>query len=93
MKIKDAIVDYFSKGTLVSNMVLGLCLITPIFLVAAFPAIVLYGFIPSGIRYEERFYWLQDMSWIWPCVIVGIGFLSALGYMIYNNLRDTGKIK
>jgi len=80
------------KFTLAKAALVGLSIIIPIFLIAAAPSIAWFS-IAADKRYDEKYYWLQDFMWIWPVCLVGLGFLGALGYMIYNNLRDTGKIK
>lgn len=90
MNLFEKIGDYFGTGnfTLGKAVTLGLGIITPIFLFVLTPFIVWIA-IPAEHRYDEKYYWLQDMSWIWPVCWVGIGFLSAIGWMIYNYVKDT----
>ena len=73
-------------------MTIGLIIMVPILIVALIPFIVWFS-IPADTRYSEKYYVLQDLMWIWPVCLVGLGFLGAIGWMIYNYLKDSGKIK
>jgi len=78
-----------SRGISIGKAVLlGLSIMTPIFLVALAPFLAWISIAPEH-RYDEKYYWLQDMSWIWPVCIVALGFISTLAYIIYNNIKDT----
>ena len=83
------ITDGNLKGTSTGKLILlGLGIMVPIFLVAIAPFLAWISIAPEH-RYDEKYYWLQDLSWIWPVCIVVLGVLSAIGYMLYNYIRDT----
>lgn len=67
-----------SKGiSLGKAVILGLSIVTPLFLIMAAPFLAWIS-IPADKRYDEKYYWLQDMSWIWPVVLFGIGFIISI---------------
>ena len=80
-----------AKGTsLGKSILLGLLVIVPIFLIMSAPWLVWVSIAPEH-RYDVKYNWLQDFMWIWPVVLFGLGFLSLLGYMIYNSTQDGPK--
>jgi hypothetical protein len=67
-----------SKGISIAKAtLLGLLIITPIALIMLAPFIAWIA-IPAENRYDIKYYWLQDMSWIWPIVLFGIGFIISI---------------
>lgn len=94
MKIIDSIQDYLSEGkfTIGKAMIVGFSVITPLFLIMSAPWLSWIAIAPEH-RYDVKYNWLQDFMWIWPVCLFGVIFLSLVGWMIYNNLKDSGTIK
>lgn len=81
--------DGNSKGTSTGKTILlGLLIITPIFLIMIAPFLAWIAIAPEH-RYDVKYEWLQNMSWIWPICIFALGFIGVIASMIYNSI--TGK--
>ena len=78
-----------SKGAGLGKIILmGLSIITPLFLIMSAPWLAWVSIAPEH-RYDVQYDWLQDFMIIWPICLFAIGFFSAIGYMIYNYVKDT----
>ena len=85
------VTDGTSKGTGIGKAILmGLTIITPLFLLMSAPWLAWTSISPE-YRFDEKYNWLQDFMIAWPIVIFALGFFSAVGYMIYNYVKDTKK--
>lgn len=90
-KIAYWFTDGTSKGTSIGKLILlGLTIITPIFLIMSAPWLAWVSIAPEN-RYDVKYNWLQDFMWIWPVCVFAIGFISVIVYMIYNYIKDTSK--
>ena len=69
-------------------VILGLSIMTPIFLIMLAPFLIWLA-LPSALQNSDKYYWLQNMGWIWPLCIFGLGFIGVIGIMIYSGV--TGK--
>jgi len=99
MNIKEKFSNFFEsagfwftngevKGSSTGRLILlGLTIITPIFLIMSAPWLAWISIAPEH-RYDLQYNWLQDFMWIWPVVLFGIGFLSLLSYMIYMSITN-----
>lgn len=81
--------DGGAKGTGILKLILlGLTIITPLFLIMAAPWLAWTSISPE-YRFDEKYYWLQDFMIAWPIVIFALGFFSVIGKLIYNYVKDT----
>jgi len=88
----DSVEYWFSDGdnkgvSLWKTALLGLTIITPLFFIMAAPWLSWIAISPEH-RYDEKYNWLQDMSWIWPVCIFALGFIGVLVSIIYNSIND-----
>ena len=80
-----------SKGkTPVGRLVLlGLLIMTPIFLIGASFWLRWISISPEH-RYDAKYNWIQDMAWIWPLSFLGgVCFLGVVGWLIYSVIQQS----
>lgn len=56
-----------------------------IFLLLCLPSIICFAI---GGYSNDKYYALAMFSWIFPVCVVGLAFLSGIGWMIYNAVKD-----
>lgn len=67
---------------------LGLSIMTPIFLIMSAPWLAWIS-IAAENRYDVKYNWLQDFMIAWPIALFGVLFLSVVGYLIYNGVKQS----
>ena len=77
-----------NKGTTTcNNIILGLLVVVPVFLVMIAPYFAWLGLSPTN-QASDKFYWLQSLALIWPLSLFGVLAVALIAWVIYNAVKN-----